>query len=215
MSGSWLRSKLRSSYDAVVSAPMVNKVQTSLLGRDTLTDALAPVVAATTDELEHGVVIDLGGGTAQYRHLWPTSWRYCCVDPDERVIGFNDTAGPIEHITGSAEQVPLEDGCADQVFMAAVSHHLDDDAWPRALAEVRRLVKPSGSFIFVDGVLGPRLKSRIGWRFDVGKHPRTSESLEAALATLGPLTRIERMSLLHDVIIAVIQVDSSSPMSRS
>jgi SAM-dependent methyltransferase len=45
---------------------------------------------------------------------------------------------------GRAEELPLEDASVDAVVMRLVVHHLDR---PRAFAEVRRVLRPSGRFV--------------------------------------------------------------------
>lgn len=56
---------------------------------------------------------------------------------------------PIEHLhysVGNAYELPLPDSCADAVVMSDVLEHLDD--LPKALAEVRRVLKPGGALVF-------------------------------------------------------------------
>jgi SAM-dependent methyltransferase len=196
----------RSIFDAFVSHPVVNRTQSALLGRRRLEDAIASVVA-TIDTRDTGVVVDIGGGTATARDLWPAGWTYVSVDPDERLLDYEGVEG-VTRLVGVADDVPLPDGSADVVVMLCVSHHLDDGTWPGALDEVRRLLTPDGSFLFVDGVMSPRrLVSRLGWRLDVGRFPRSSEALESALGQRFRIVQLKRLTLLHESIIVLAQPD--------
>ena len=49
-------------------------------------------------------------------------------------------------VAGTAESLPLSDGCADAVTVAQAFHWFDI---PRALAEVRRVLKPDGTLLLV------------------------------------------------------------------
>ncbi len=197
-------SRSRSAFARVASNPLVYRAHTALLGRARLEAAIAPVVARVASPVDDGTVVDVGGGVAPYRSLWPPSWTYYVVDPDERVADLTDDTGTIRRLTGAAERVPLGDATADNVFMSAVSHHLDDATWEASLVEVRRLLKPDGAFLFLDGVWNPRRwVSRVGWFADGGRHPRSTETLEGDIGDVLTIESVDRLTLLHDVVIVV------------
>ena len=141
------------STHAPMKHPTVYKVQGALLGRDRLEAAMRPVVERAIGGAPTGTVVDVGGGTAEARALWPSGWRYIAVDNDERMDGIQTDS--MERVTGSAEDVPLPDGVADHVLMSNVSHHLDDRTWAAALTEIRRMLRPDGTLIFVDALFVP------------------------------------------------------------
>jgi SAM-dependent methyltransferase len=47
---------------------------------------------------------------------------------------------------GDAERITAEDGAYDAVFEFTIFHHIPD--WHRAIAEVRRVLRPGGLFLF-------------------------------------------------------------------
>ena len=51
-------------------------------------------------------------------------------------------AHPIRHVAADANDLPFADECFDAVVLFATLHHLPDPA--RALAHLKRLLKPSG-----------------------------------------------------------------------
>jgi ubiquinone/menaquinone biosynthesis C-methylase UbiE len=51
---------------------------------------------------------------------------------------------------GSAAELPYPDGSVDRVFSALMLHHLPEEAKQRALAEVRRVLRPDGELHLVD-----------------------------------------------------------------
>ena len=86
--------------------------------------------------------------------------------------------------------------------MQCVSHHLDDSIWPVSLSEANRVLKPGGSFIFVDGVWTKRRwLSRVFWKLDAGHYPRTSEQLESAINDKFNVLDTERFALVHHSLI--------------
>ena len=196
--------RLPSWLDAALSHPVVYRLQTKLLGRARLEAMLKPTVDRLGAGREKGVVVDVGGGISPYRGLWPKSWTYYCVDPDRRVAADAEDHGAVIYVEGIASRVPLDDGCADIVLMSAVSHHLDDATWSASLAEAARLATEGGAFLFVDGVWNPRrFVSRLGWLADGGGHPRSADVLEADIAATFAVESVDRMTLLHDVVIVV------------
>ena len=186
----------------IVSHPRVNEFQTRLLGRSRLEAHLNPVAARTFAALPIGTVVDIGGGTARSRSMWPAEWTYYSIDPDARVLDVEPTEKPIERLVGDASALPLPDNTADVVLMQCVSHHLDDSIWPVSLAEANRVLKPGGSFIFLDGVWRKRRWfSRVFWKLDAGHFPRTSDQLERAIAKEFQVIETDRFNVVHHSIL--------------
>ena len=80
------------------------------------------------------------------------------VDPmaDKLRIASEVAAGvafPVELLDLSAEALPFEDGGFDSVVMTWTLCSIVDA--PRALAEIRRVLKPSGELFFVEHGLAP------------------------------------------------------------
>jgi SAM-dependent methyltransferase len=108
--------------------------------------------------------------------MWPAEWTYYRIDPDPRVLEVEVTDKPIERLVSDTAALPLPDNSADVVLMQCVSHHLDNSIWPISLREAKRVLKPGGSFIFVDGVwTKQRWISRAFWERDAG-HYREPQS---------------------------------------
>lgn len=192
--------RVRSLYSRAISHPTVYKAQGALLGRDRLEAALRPVVELAVGGAATGTVVDVGGGTAEARALWPSGWRYIAVDNDERMAGIETDS--MERVTGSAGDVPLPDGLADHVLMSNVSHHLDDRTWSAALTEIRRMLRPGGTLIFVDGVFVPGdVVSRLGWFLDAGRDPRPESRLLADVSSVFDVVSVDRLRLLHHCVV--------------
>jgi ubiquinone/menaquinone biosynthesis C-methylase UbiE len=134
--------------------------------------------------------------------MWPTEWTYYSIDPDARVLKVETTEKPIERLVGDASALPLPDSRADVVLMQCVSHHLDDSIWPASLTEAHRVLKPGGSFIFLDGAWRKRRWfSRVFWRLDAGHYPRTSDDLERAVADEFQILETDRFNVVHHSIL--------------
>jgi ubiquinone/menaquinone biosynthesis C-methylase UbiE len=89
-------------------------------------------------------VLDLAAGTGKFtRQLVPTGAELVAVEPVAGMRRKLEEAIPgVSALDGSAEEIPLDDGAVDAVFCAQAFHWFDA---PRALEEVHRVLRPSGS----------------------------------------------------------------------
>jgi len=101
-----------------------------------------------------GRVLEVGIGSGLnlpfYRH---TVERVFGIDPSGSLLGRAFRAGkasavPVELIEGSAEAVPLEDRTVDTVVTTWTLCSIPDAG--RALAEMRRVLRPGGRLLFVE-----------------------------------------------------------------
>ena len=191
-------------FRKVISHPTLHRMQTRLLGQHKLDARLEPVAASTHIGRPPGLIVDVGGGSARSREMWPADWRYVSIDPDERMLEVDivEDEVEIERLVGSADDIPFPDGSVDVVLMQCVSHHLDDEIWPNALSEISRILKPGGEFVFLDGVWSKRrVISRLFWRLDAGRHPRESTDLMRAIESRFEVVASEEFALVHHAIL--------------
>ena len=92
---------------------------------------------------DRSVVLDLAAGTGKLtRSLTPRFASVIAIEPlaemRQELARRVDVAQVLE---GSAEAMPLEDATVDAVFVAQAFHWFDG---PRALAEIERVLRPSG-----------------------------------------------------------------------
>lgn len=103
------------------------------------------------------VAVDVGAGTGlltltlaeQGVHVWAVdiSASMCeYLRAKAASAGFDD----VDAVVGSAVSLPLVDGCADLVVSNYCFHHLTEIDKRRAIAEVRRVLRPGGRFVFGD-----------------------------------------------------------------
>jgi SAM-dependent methyltransferase len=95
--------------------------------------------AASELGLEHdATVLDLGAGTGHLTSaLRGLFARVVAVEPDGAMRAYID----VDAFAGSAEAIPLDDDAVDAVFVGEAFHWFD---WPRALAEIERVLRPGG-----------------------------------------------------------------------
>ena len=111
------------------------------------------------DGLSAPVVVEIGAGTgANLGHLAPGT-HLIAVEPSRAMHGRLrqrcEAAGvPLTLIAGGAEDIPLPDGSVDEVIASLVLCTVQDQE--RALAEIRRILRPGGRFRFVEHVAAPR-----------------------------------------------------------
>jgi SAM-dependent methyltransferase len=88
-------------------------------------------------------VLDLGAGTGKLtRQIAARGLEVTAVDPSEGMLDQLRTVLPgVPARTGTAEQIPLEDGSVDVVLMAQAWHWVDP---ARAVPEIARVLSPGG-----------------------------------------------------------------------
>jgi SAM-dependent methyltransferase len=95
-------------------------------------------------------------------------------------VGMTGLYAPPSLLVASAYNVPLPDGSVDLILCASVLHHLNI---PRAMREMRRLLKPNGVVIVKEPVRFSKLMAALRLLFparqDVSddEHPLTREEL--------------------------------------
>ena len=152
---------------------------------------LAQRRARLVGDLE-GDVLELGAGTGFTLPHYRKARRIVAVEPDGSMARrlrekAGATAVPVEVVDASAEELPFADASFDHVVCALVLCSVRDPE--RVLAEVRRVLKPSGSLVFLEHVRGTgrlaRWQDRLTplWsRLMAGCHPNrdTAATIERA-----------------------------------
>jgi len=103
-------------------------------------------------------VLDLGCGTGTLllalADAQPAA-TYAGVDPDPAVLSaarrrLRGVTARVELVEGYAQELPFRDGRFGAVVSTLAFHHIPDEIKPRALSEVRRVLRPDGRFLLVD-----------------------------------------------------------------
>ncbi|MFD8599158.1 class I SAM-dependent methyltransferase [Kitasatospora sp. NPDC059646] len=91
-------------------------------------------------------VVEVGAGTGILaRELDALGHRCTAVDPDARMReAFSRRMPAVTVLDGTAEALPLSDGCVDAVVAAECYHWFDV---PRAHAEIARVLRSRGRFV--------------------------------------------------------------------
>jgi SAM-dependent methyltransferase len=110
-------------------------------------------VADVADVPRSATVLELGAGTGKLTRLLITRFAHViAVEPDEAMRHMLASLCPkAETCAGSAEAIPLAEGCVDAVFAAEAFHWFDGE---RALAEIARVLRPLGALILMWNVPG-------------------------------------------------------------
>ncbi len=94
--------------------------------------------------LPPGRTLDLGAGTGAAEPLFGER-RVVALDPVSRMLALNHSTA---RVAGVGESLPFADGAFDAVFSAFVFRNLDSVS--ETLAEIRRVLRPGGTFGVVD-----------------------------------------------------------------
>ena len=134
-----------------------------------------------------GLVLDLGCGRGYWtRYLSQRGIAAVGVEREVDRAALAGRHGPV--MAGDAANLPVADGSVDVVWCLHVLHHLHDPG--RALAEVRRVLRPGGALVMAETVEdNPLLRAgrRLHHSWDgVGIHARfTARSLLDDVAAAG------------------------------
>jgi SAM-dependent methyltransferase len=186
----------------LIAKPAIYELVQKLAGTDSLDRRTSLLIGPLTESDERAFVLDVGGGTGRSRRIWPAHWRYVCLDPDpHKSISSNET---ITRVVGDASKLPLAAGSADVIVMRLMAHHLDDRHLERALEEASKSLRRGGSLLLIDPIWKHRrLLSRFLWRYDVGRHPRTSQALESFVSSRFTVDRTDAWTTLHEFVLVL------------
>ncbi|ACG73209.1 Methyltransferase type 11 [Anaeromyxobacter sp. K] len=161
-----------------------------------------------------GRTLDLGTGTGRNLPLAPGGVRILALDPHPQNLARARRRGPgVPMVRARAEALPFRDGAFDTVLCALVLCSVEDP--PRALAELRRVLRPGGDLRAMEHVRPAGLAGRIhdllqpAWtRLTGGCHPNrdTERTIAEAGFELVPASREARGNLRR--------LEARAPLSR-
>jgi len=100
-----------------------------------------------------GRVLELGPGLGT-NLPYLTNAHWTGLEPSQAMReGLQKRGAPGPLLAGSAEAIPLPDASLDAVVSTLVLCSVDDPA--RVLTEVRRVLKPNGTFVYIEHVAAP------------------------------------------------------------
>lgn len=122
---------------------------------DTLTrDVRIPLLARA-----RGEVLEIGAGDGANLPFYPAGTRVTLLEPNPYLLAYlgrgrADAQGAVVGwIRGWGEQLPFGDGQFDTVVATHVLCSVRDQG--RVLAEIRRVLRPGGQFLFLEHVAAP------------------------------------------------------------
>lgn len=192
-------SRTRRLVRSAIGNPRLYDLLQELLGGK----AIATRMRRELRDLDGGAtVLDVGAGTGMVQKLMPDGTKYIWLDNDRHKLkGFLARSTSAFAVLGDAARLPMAEGAVEWTVMVAVTHHLPDDVLGRCLGEAARVTRDR--FVFVDAVRGPRIRSRLLWKADRGRFPRTEPELVTALSETFDFSRIECFSGIHDYVLCV------------
>jgi ubiquinone/menaquinone biosynthesis C-methylase UbiE len=108
-----------------------------------------PDVMAWLETLAPGSrILDLGAGVGRHA-LWLAAQGFEVMALDASGEGLAEIAskGDVETIQARMHDLPFEDGAFDHVLSWNVIYHGDEDILLKTIAEIRRVLKPGGTYL--------------------------------------------------------------------
>lgn len=134
-----------------------------------------------------GTVVELGAGTGANWDYYPPDVTIIAVEPNEAFHerlrrSAADAGRTVEIRTLRGEALDLPDDAADAVVATLVLCSVDNP--PAVLAEIRRVLRPGGRFVFVEHVAAPSGTGRRRYQDIVaGPHRWVTEGCRTNLRT--------------------------------
>jgi len=130
-------------------------------------------------------ILDLGAGTGKLtRQLTGRGLDVTAVEPSEGMREQLRRVVPgARTLDGTAERIPLPDGCVDAVLVAQAWHWVDP---ARAVPEVARVLKPGGQL----GLLWNIRDERADWVAGLSAILRQSDGAHAVSSTVSAAPRV-------------------------
>ncbi len=93
-------------------------------------------------------VLDLGAGVGRHA-LWLAQQGHSVTALDAAAEGLAeiDKTGGVETVLGRMNELPFEDASFDHVLSWNVIYHGDEDILLRTISEIRRVLKPGGTYL--------------------------------------------------------------------
>jgi len=122
------------------------------------------------------IILDLGCGTGEFSVFFNPA-TYTGVDIEKNYIDFARKNYQGSFSVEDATNLSFENDYFDGVAILGVLHHLDDIKCREIFAQIKRVLKPSGTILIMEDVDGPEdsFFTRLIHSYDKGKHIRTEE----------------------------------------
>jgi SAM-dependent methyltransferase len=126
----------------------MDTMASAYLERTPWTELRLAAVRDLVEPREGDRIVDLGCAAGAITHYLST---FGCdvvgVDAEERAVEKARQLFPqLEFVVADVAALPFDDGSFDKAVAADLVEHLDDETFDRMLAELRRVLRPGGTF---------------------------------------------------------------------
>lgn len=195
--------------------------------RACLSDWRSDLLGRLSEPIRAKQVLEIGAGTgANLAHYPRTIERLVLTEPEEHMLARlrrRPEAARAEIVRADSRALPFESASFDAVVSTLVLCSVPDPA--RTLAEVRRVLRPGGTFLFLEHVAAEGAPRRLRWQArvepiwrrlagDCHLTRRTEAAIARAGLTIESLTK-ESMRRALPIVRSTIRGVATKPSERA
>jgi ubiquinone/menaquinone biosynthesis C-methylase UbiE len=152
----------------ILEIPFVYNLVQSILGGKKVHTLFVSEIKKILSNISYTRLLDVGCGTGIYREAF--SNEYVGIDINPQYIELCKKTILGEFSVGDATKIEFENSSFDVIATIGVIHHLDGNQTKMMFDEMKRICKPNGNILLVDGLIpGNRLNF---WGYIIAKMDR-------------------------------------------
>lgn len=157
----------------ILEIPFIYNLVQRILGGKKVHTLFVNEIQKILAKISYSRLLDVGCGTGIYREAF--SNEYVGIDINPQYIELCKKTIEGEFFVGDATKIEFENATFDVISTIGVIHHLDSNQTKLMFDEMKRICKPHGSILIVDGLIPSNRLNFLGYiiaKLDRGKYKK-------------------------------------------